>query len=118
MSKRLPKKIFVAPDQTVSVIEKKMKDCLGCCNLRKEVIYINSDQHPVGKHCILFHEMIHIAAEKLKMSGLVKRQPSEEFVTNLTGTLFLMLALSGLWNGVTPKEARELLEYEEAEKNE
>ncbi len=114
MAEQLPEKVFVAPNQTVSVIEKEAGDSLGCCNLKKEVIYVNSEQHPVGKHLILFHEMIHIAVEKIKMSGLVKRQPSEEFVTNLAGTLFLMLAMSGLWNGVTPEETQEFLNHEEA----
>lgn len=51
-----------------------------------------------------------MASEKLKLSGVAKRQPPEEFVTELAGVLFLTLAYSGLWNGVTPEEAREYVE--------
>lgn len=82
---------------------------------RKTVeVCIHEDQPHAGKHLILLHEMMHLACEKMKQAGIAKRQPSEEFIENLAGTLFRMLALSGLWNGVTTEEVMAFYEDERA----
>lgn len=105
MANPLPKSITAAPGQLLPVVEKSLSGKLGYFDRKTGEIGIEVDQHPVGKHHILLHEMLHLAAEKVKQTGLVKRQPSESFITYLTGALFPMLAMSDLWNGVTPKEA-------------
>lgn len=104
------KSVIVGPEQVFEVTEAMLKNGLGCTDLGKQVIVIHQDQPSVGKHHVLFHELIHLACEKLKAAGIVKRQPSEQFVSYLAGALFPMLALSGLWNGVSPEQAREFLE--------
>lgn len=111
MAQPLPKAIIVAPGVSLPVVEERVNGALGYTS--NEHIAIERDQHPVGKHHILFHEMVHVACEKLKAAGLVKRQPSEEFVSNLAGALWPMLAASGLWNGVEPGEALEWAMQEE-----
>lgn len=72
-------------------------------------IVIHSQQPEAGKHLILLHEMIHAVAENMKAQGLCKRQPAEDFVANLAGGLFGMLAASGMWVGVSPEEAMEFM---------
>lgn len=111
MPSPLPREVVVAPGQVLKVTEvESVGDVYGCCDFRRQEIQISSRLHPVEKHLILLHELIHIAGEKLKLSGVVKRQPPEEYTTELAGVLFLMLAYSGLWNGVTPEEAKEYVE--------
>jgi len=116
MASTLPKYVIVSPNHVLRVVEKNLGDALGYFDPKTGEIAINSSQHPVGKHHILLHEPIHIAIEKIKQTGLIKRSPSERFVTYLTGALFPILAVSGLWTGVTPEEAAEFTDtYTEEE---
>lgn len=108
MANQLPKSIVIGPDQLLFITEKELpKGKLGYFDPSIPEIAIESRQPEVGKHHILLHEMIHLAVEKLKQGEFIKRAPSEAFVSYLTGALFPMLAMSGLWNGVTPEEAEE-----------
>jgi hypothetical protein len=109
MTNNLPKYIVAAPKQHLPVNERENLDGLGYFDQRTGEIVINADLDPVGKHHILLHEMIHLAVEKCKQGGLIKRAPSENVVTYLTGALFPMLALSNLWNGVSPEEAEKFI---------
>jgi Zn-dependent peptidase ImmA (M78 family) len=119
MPQSLPKHIVAAPGQLIPVVEKHIPNALGYFDKKNLEICINSDLHPVDKHLILLHEMIHVAAEKFKISGMAIRQPSEKYVANLAGTLFLMLAMSGLWSGVSPEEALEYMkQFDESGENE
>lgn len=79
-------------------------------------IVIRRDLPKVGKHHILFHEMVHLAVEKLKQGNFgieflgEAGEPSEDeelFVELLSGALFPMLVSSGLWNGVSREEFME-----------
>jgi hypothetical protein len=112
MSKRsdLPKSIVVGPKQKMPVYERAMREGMGYFSPKNFHIVINERQHPAGKHWTLFHELIHVASEKLKQGKIVKRQPSEEYVTNLAGALFPMLVYSGLWKRLTKKELDEFLQ--------
>ncbi len=107
---KLPKKVVLGIDSSGRRVFADVREtllpppCLGCIDCRKREILINPDQPEVGKRLILLHEMIHATAEAMKMNGDCKRQPSEAFVTALAGNLFVMLGLSGLWNGVSPAE--------------
>ena len=109
MSKPIPKSIVSAPGQQLPVVQRALNGNLGYFDPKTGEIGIEVNQHPVGKHHVLLHEMLHLAILKIKQGGLIKRAPSEAFVTYLTGALFPMLAISGLWNGVTPTEAEEFL---------
>ena len=119
LPKALPQYIWSAPDQKLPVIEKdfsqeeELKNTLGYFDERTGEIGINIKLDPVGKHHILLHEMIHLAIGKLKQGNFINEDPSEKFVTYLTGALFPMLAMSNLWNGVSPEEAYEfIMNYE------
>lgn len=106
----LPDSIVCGPNQTIPIIlNNDNMEQLGYLDTKEWNITIKNDQPKTGKHLILLHEIIHLAAEHLKQVGLIKRQPDEKFVTYLAGTIFPMLALSGLWNGVSTEEVNELL---------
>lgn len=109
LPKPIPESIVSAPGQQLPVIQKELSGNLGYFDPKLCEIGIEVNQHPVGKHHILLHEMLHLAVLKLKQGGLIKKAPSEEFITYLTGALFPMLAISGLWDGVTPAETEEFL---------
>ena len=101
----LPSSLVVAPGQSWPIVEEYLDGALGCTDFGEGVIYIEKDQPKVGKHLILLHEAIHVACEKLIEAGIIKRQPKEQFVTYLAGTLFGILAGSGLWSRIHPDEA-------------
>lgn len=104
----LPSEVVVALDVVVPVVQAELKDPhIGCYDGLNQRIMIHPDQHEVGKHQVLLHEMMHIVNHKLREAGIVQRAPGEHYITNASGALFMMLALSGLWNGVTPEEAEE-----------
>lgn len=109
----VPSMIVASPGQELPVVQKCLGGGLGYFDPSTGEIAIEADQPEVGKHIILLHEMMHLAAEKMKQAGVCKRQPSEAFIENMAGTLFPMLALSGLWVGVTPEEVIRF--YEEGE---
>lgn len=87
---------------------------LGRLDRTRREVLIERGQPEVGKHLILLHEMCHAAAEDLKAAGLIRRQPSEEFIESFAARLFGMLTFSGLWLGVTPDDAREFFTSESA----
>jgi hypothetical protein len=68
-------------------------------------IFINAAKPKVLKHLTLFHELIHIAEEKLVIGRLIHRRSGEERVRHVATTLFGMIAMSGLWRGISPREA-------------
>ncbi|MBY9077260.1 hypothetical protein KIH86_03565 [Paenibacillus sp. HN-1] len=105
--KEIPNYIVASPGQHLPVKQMDLKgEGLGWFDPNTGEIAIEQGLDPVGKHHILFHEMIHLAAEKIEQAGLAS-PPSEEFVTYLTGALFPMIVMSGLWDGVKPEEAAE-----------
>ena len=59
----------------------------------------------VQKHLTLLHELVHIAEEKLLLGKIIHRRSGEARVAHFATTLFGMLAMSGLWTGVSPGEA-------------
>jgi Zn-dependent peptidase ImmA (M78 family) len=108
----LPKSIVVGPKQKMPVVEASLREGMGYFSPKLFRIVINSNQPHAGKHWTLLHELIHVASEKLKQGKIVKRQPSEEYVTNLAGALFPMLVYSGLWKGLTRKELDEFFKLQ------
>lgn len=93
---------------------------LGYVEFKKDKgkIVLDINDPPVGQHWALLHEIIHLALMKLEEKG-IQVNNTEEFVTYLTGALFPMLAVSGLWNGVSRQEVLEFIEeLERAEEEE
>lgn len=129
----LPESIVVAPGCTfaVEMVDEfeESAQAKGCVEFstKRSRIAIRSDLPKAGKHHILFHEMVHLAVEKLKqgkfgISFLDEAEgvgdDEELFVELLSGALFPMIACSGLWNGVTPEEFMEFFEAQEEEHGE
>jgi hypothetical protein len=50
----------------------------------------------------------------LHIPTATKARHPEEYIQHLAGTLFPMLALSGLWQGVRPEDVLAFLDREEA----
>jgi hypothetical protein len=51
-------------------------------------ILVNAKRHRVEQHLSLFHELIHIAEEKLVLGGLIRKRSPERRVEHLATTLF------------------------------
>ncbi len=104
----LPKRVRIGPRETLPV-----KVCALPCGLNGEccldgersAITIDAAVPEVQKHLTLFHELLHLAEEKLVLGRLIPRRSSEERIGHLATTLFAIVATSGLWKGVSPKDA-------------
>jgi hypothetical protein len=68
-------------------------------------ILVNAKRHRVEQHLTLFHELIHIAEEKLVLGGLIRKRSPERRVEHLATTLFGIIATSGLWRDLSRQEA-------------
>ncbi len=106
----IPNRVVVAPNVIIPVVETELVDAYGAYDDLEERILIDPRQLAVAKHEVLLHELMHIVDIKLVDAGIVEEPPSERYTEHASGTLFLMLTASGLWNGVTPKETMEWLD--------
>lgn len=104
---KLPTHVFIGPDQSIPVREVYLEDTLGYWDEAEAEIVIASNQRSIGKQIILLHELIHVVESKMLQAGVIKKRADHRFVTNLAGTLFGMLAASGLWKGVSKEAALE-----------
>ena len=68
-----------------------------------------------AQYHILFHELVHYAADILKTIGLINRQPDEAFVENAAGPLFAFFGCNGLLGGLEPDEVIEWIGQQEKE---
>jgi hypothetical protein len=106
---KLPSRVVCGNGHRIPIVQRSLRGKYGCLDLSANEIVLKQKQPKAGKHLILLHEMIHLAAEQMKASGIIKRQPDEKFVENVAGTVFPMLALSGLWKGVSPAEVKRFI---------
>ena len=103
----LPTQICVGPDQYFPVTPERITDGRkGYVELVDDDgrIGINEDIPEAGQHLILLHEILHVAEEKLIAAGVISEGSREVYIESLAGTLFPMLALSGLWKGVDEQD--------------
>jgi hypothetical protein len=73
-------------------------------------IVINSRAPEVHQHLALLHELIHVAEEKMRQGGIIRRLSGEGYVTQLAMILFGILSTNGLWRGVSKTAAEEYFE--------
>lgn len=108
--------MWLNPGQYAKIIEKTDPDALGHVQLvepyhdgeRLVVVEIGLDSSAsrAAQFHILLHELLHLAAETLKSSGDIARQPDEAFVTHAAGPLFSFLAANNLISGISSAEVR------------
>ncbi len=101
---RIPPSIVAAPGQRLPVVQKPLGGKLGYFDPRTGEIALEERQSHASKVQILVHEIMHLCAEKLKQSGICKRQPSELFIQEFSGVVFGVLGASGMLSCVTPRE--------------
>jgi hypothetical protein len=105
----LPRRVQIGPDWTVPVTVRRLpRELYGQWVLDggESEVLINATAPRLQKHLTLFHELFHIAEDKLYFSGTIPRRSSEARVRHMTTILFGILATSGLWKGVSVKDAR------------
>lgn len=109
----LPRRVQIGPSWTVPVTVRRLpRELYGQWVLDdgEGEIFINASASRMQKHLTLFHELFHIAEEKLHFGGAIRRLSSEARVRNMAITLFGILATSGLWKGVSAAEGRRFYE--------
>jgi hypothetical protein len=74
-----------------------------------DYIALSADQPHEGQVSILIHELMHVAEQQLIACGLLDGDIPHEFITYGAGSLFAMLATSGMLAGVYPDVARRFI---------
>lgn len=106
-------KVWVAGDTTLDVVYEHTPgkpDGLGCLDMERGRICIRPGQPKVGVHQVLLHEIIHAVEQNMLAVGALDGDLPEEFVREFAGGLLPILALSGLWPGLTRDEIEEFYE--------
>ena len=71
-------------------------------------IVISEKETGPARYITFLHEAMHAVEYAMKGAGIIKRRPPHDFIENAAMNLFLVLALGGFLNGVTPEEALKL----------
>ncbi len=74
----------------------------------RDEIRIRKGLRSLDKRGVLFHEMLHAASCDAKAAGEIKRGLPERVVDAVGWRLFMMLALSELWAGLSVRRVAEL----------
>lgn len=101
------REVWIAGDTAlpvISAIPPEQPDALGCLDTVELRIFVRPDQPKVGQHQVLLHEIIHCVEQNMLEAGLLTKALTEEFITEFAGGLLPILALSGLWPGLTRDE--------------
>lgn len=93
---KLPEKIEVSQGLFFKVIQKKMKQ-LGYTEPAKKTIAININQPEPAKWLVLLHEIMHIADIQNNDFNKKHKRLTEKQVTVISGTMFCILASSGIY---------------------
>jgi len=104
----LPTRLWIGPHQIAMLSEEplaKGQHAVTAFEGEGVGIVINSRAPKPHRHLALLHELIHVAEEKLLRNRIIRRRSHESYVTQMATILFGMLALNGLWRGVTKAEA-------------
>lgn len=72
------------------------------------IVTIAEDQHPIGKHVVLIHELLHVTESLLLQDGVIRRRVGEAFVTNAAPILLGLLICAGRYNGAAETGLAEL----------
>lgn len=106
----LPAMVVVGTGMVLDVVEAELPfGHAGVCDCDGRQIVIEARQPKVVKHATLLQGLLTLVNNKLVNGGFItpEETPSEEYIAEASELLLLMLALSGLWNGVTSAEAAE-----------
>lgn len=102
-------RVWVAGDTTLDVVYEDppgRNRALGCLDMERMRICIRPGQPKVGAHQVLLHEIIHAVEQNMLAVGALDSELPEEFVKEFAGGLLPVLALSGLWPGLTREELK------------
>lgn len=89
----------------VTICEADLGGKLGCYDETTATITIAPEQEHIGKYVTFIHEALHAVDTQMREAGIVKRRAPHSFIENCSMNLFLLMALGGFINGVTPDEA-------------
>lgn len=109
MADRIPQEITTSPESSITILEEKGIDCLGYFDQNQGLMVVNADESDIGKHHIVFSQIMNIASENLFQAGVFDARMSGLIIEYLSGVMFPMIAMSGLWNGISKEEAVEFL---------
>lgn len=113
--------VWVTGDRQIPVREAESDgDALGHLQLDGDdepvEICVDPALPKVGKHVVLLHELLHVVELNGLKQGVFSEPLGELLISNLAGGLLPILALSGLWPGLTAEEVRAFYEgFQEAE---
>ena len=107
--KKIPKRLVISEGQELSIVERRLNGLATRWDLGGPLIYIESRPPEADKHQVLLHHLVNLAMLKMLQLGIGDGMPGEIYRQKFAETLFLMLTQSGLWDGVSPKEAAEFL---------
>ena len=88
----------------ISIKYKPIKNALGYFDEKTGEIVIHSEQTDIEKDIILIHEVLHLVASTLKQTGVIKKQPDHDFITNCSTQLLACFVLMDKWKNIKKED--------------